>query len=215
MGLFALFYTTFVLGVKGYKGIKDSIEDNSRRGEAEKGGKEVYIGTDGVGRNVKDGRKTMYCHQYLNGYNNKPDYVLKYVGTNEIIRNFSQEDREKTERESLQEANINGYTVHRIEEKFNDHFHDECRGVRYKDIKTGAVYVLRRVNGKNFYMDINTGLLVRPTDKQLAFEKQLELDGRFDLKHDLEEILEKFNSAQILYTPIYGLSFRNDLLTWE
>jgi len=219
MGLFGIVYTAFVLGAKGYMGIKKSINDSNAREKAKNEGKEIYVGEDGIGRCVKDGRPVIHCYEYLNGYNEKPDRVLKYAGTNEIIRNFSEENRKQTQEQSYKIAKEKGYTVYRIGEKFDDHFHDKCRGFRYKDIQTGKIYVIREVCGCKYYMDVKTGLLVRKTDGQIEKEKYNAENNpichKLNQKRDEEHVMENFNKKQLEYSEKYGLSFRNDLFSYE
>ena len=85
---------------------------------------------------------------------------------NGVKRNLSQE---KYNKEPGTVTRIAGYDIHN-----KNHYFKTAIGYRYKDRKNGKIYVIRLLKYNNesfhFYMDVDNGKLVRPTDGQLELE---------------------------------------------
>lgn len=216
-GLFGFLYTAFTLGAKAGMSIKENIENKNYRQEAIQKNEKVYIDSNGYACSTKDGRKVMYANEYLHGYNNLPDKVLKYVDTDEIISNFSKEDREQTETYYYNEAVKLNRTAYRIGGKYDSYCNigvGKPKGYRYKDIKTNAIYVVREFNSMKFYMDIKTGLLVRKTDGQLKLEKEKENKNYYTsdfLKDIKENTMKRVNQDLLAFQKKHGsIDYRND-----
>lgn len=216
-GLFGFLYTAFTLGVKAAVSVKENSENNKYKQEAIQKGEMIYINSKGDACSTKDGRKVMYANEYLHGYNNPPDKVLKYVGTDEIIRNFSKEDRDETEIYFYNEAKKLNRTAYRIGGK-NDNYCNvgvgKPKGYRYKDMETGDIYVIREFNGIRFYMDINTGLLIRKTDGQLKREEKYgKPEDKLSplLKDIVNNTMKTANQDLLAYQKKYAsIDYRND-----
>lgn len=215
-GLFGLLYTAFTLGTKAGMSIKENIENENYRQEAIQRNNSIYIDSKGNACSTKDSKKVMYANEYLHGYNNPPDKVLKYVDTGEIIRNFSEEDRKQTEVYYYNEAKKLNRTAYRIGGKYDNYCNvgvGKPKGYRYKDMATGAIYVVREFNGMRFYMDIKTGLLVRKTDGQFKREEERKNKNYYksDFLRDIKEnTMERINQDLIAYQKRYGkIDYRN------
>lgn len=216
-GLFGFLYTAFTLGTKAGMSIKENIENKNYRQEAIQKSEHIYIDSKGNVCSTKDGKKVMYANEYLHGYNNLPDKVLKYVDTDEVIINFSKEDRERTEAYYYNEAKKLNRTAYRIGGKLDNYCNageGKAKGYRYKDISTGAIYVVREFNGIRFYMDIKTGILVRKTDGQIKLEKEKESKNYYlsDFLRDIKEnTMKRINQDLLVYQKRNGIiDYRND-----
>ena len=109
-----------------------------------------------------------YCKTEIDG---NGDLVQKNK-YNKIVRNFSEEKR-------MEEASSSNTTVIRLSEKNLTHsLLKEPGGIRYKDKKTGQIYVIRAfrvdVNEKEghcvyFYMRESDAMLERVTDGEIKY----------------------------------------------
>lgn len=171
--MFGLFYSLFVgLGMAGEKGAEKIISEKDRA-EAKTAGKEIYSDWGGTQRLVDTNEKIEYT-TLRNG-----DRVLKTCGRkSRILRNFSQEELDRQIKRNIEYAKRNGkstYCITVTSVNKADHTQRQfgletqsnaTRGRRYKDFNTGNVYVIRELNDKYYFMDVNTQLLVRETDFQ-------------------------------------------------
>lgn len=174
--MFGLFYYIAVglgLSLEKASDYKFSQEDRER---ARKKGQETYLDNRGRRRLVSTNER-VHETTLSNG-----DRVLKYYNKKDIIHNYSDEKykkgMEKNKREALQKGKstycITVCGVPRADhtEVFyrNDNGYvrnpEEIRGYRFKDFKTGNIYVIRKVKGRYYFMDITNGHLVRETDYQ-------------------------------------------------
>lgn len=141
----------FGLGVLTYGSIKDSDSDNKSRSKALQEGKRDYIDHQGHTRDVHSNHKILYWTD--NNYN-----TTRYDLDNHTESNITMENDAKKAKE-------NGCSTVRL--GLDNHYKDYCQGIRYKDIKTGMIMVIRSFNGQEFYMDITTAKFIRPTDSTL------------------------------------------------
>lgn len=82
-----------------------------------------------------------------------------------------------------------------------DHFFITAIGHRYEDRATQKVYVIRNLKYNNkqflFYMDVETGLLIRPTDGQLEIEKEAKKQNKEYFTNDyFKKMIEYFNNKR-------------------
>lgn len=216
MGLFGLFYAGFVGIAKMYKSINNDAIDMKIRSDAKNTNKEHYIGADNELHLTKDGKKIMYTTEYTRGVKNEGDKVLKYVDSGEIIKNYSKDIREKRENEAYNEAIKKGYSTYRLGGSCENYNRNECKGYRFKDINNGKIYVIRLVNDEDYYMDIETSLLVRHTDEFLERLKIYKETGHIRYQAYLINkklnTFEFFNTQQLEYIKKYGKkNYRNSL----
>ena len=120
-------------------------------------------------------------------------------------RNLSQE---KYDKEPGSVTRLAGYDVHN-----KSHYLKTAIGHRFKDRKNGKIYVIRYLkynnNYFNFYLDVETGKLVRPTDGQIKLEKGAKENNKeYYTEEDFIKIIEYFNS-RIDDSRIYKL-YRNE-----
>lgn len=122
----------------------------------------------------------------------------------DIIRNFDEEKRLSKIDGSVIE--LTGYSV-----SDSGRRRYEADGCRYKDKKNGKIYCVRSVQYDKykyalFYMDVNDGKLIRPSDTQLKIDKELMENGKSYLTNEeYRKIIEKENNK--FRNPKYPIEF--------
>lgn len=176
--MFGLFYTIAVgLGFAVEKGAEAIISQKERE-EARQKGKLTYRDDNNKLRLVETNERVADT-TLMNG-----DHVLKYDGCNRgrIIRNYTQEkyeyELERNRREAIRKGKSTycitvlgvpkaNHTRSRLIDDNGNYIDNTNRlGYRFKDFKTGDVYVIRKIRDRYYFMDVNTGYLVRETDYQ-------------------------------------------------
>lgn len=210
--MFGLFYSIAVgLGLAVDSGAKAIISHQDRE-KARQEGKLTYYDENNKLRLVKTNERVADT-TLRNG-----DHVLKYDGCNHgrIIRNYTQEkyeyELEKNRREAIREGKST-YCITITGIPKADHteplYKDdngyvknpkEIMGFRFKDFKTGDVYVIRKIKGRYYFMDITNGHLVRETDYQ---KKQTSEYTEYDKKNYPGVNITEFNLKKERYKNDY------------
>lgn len=162
--MIGIIYSLFSLGVKGGNKVKENIDDTKSREEAKRNGDLTYYAKGGQ-HLVSNGR---LIHK---GRNSQGDEVIEDMYNDHVYVNLSEKKRKEIINEALKE----GRTVidkgsHDITNPFYANFKDKWwfgrydLNVRFIDIKTNRYFRIVCINGYDFYMDIETGLLVRKSD---------------------------------------------------
>lgn len=137
MGLFGLFYTAFGLGCKGAMGIKNSIEDSENRTKYRDNECNTYLDHNMTRRDLRTNHRMSVERSY------KGDLWLKDCETGHYVRNLSDERAEQQyQMEKAKAARGESDRTH-IKYGKNEHYNDTIAGYRYKDFKTGKLYVVR------------------------------------------------------------------------
>lgn len=152
----------------------------------------TYVDINGQSRLIVNDELVFYVWQ--NG-----DYVLKNIHGH-IYKNFSQEKRIKQIKENEQIALRNNESTYCIDENIHDKNWTK-KGKRFKDFKTGDVYIIRYINYKYYYMRLSDAMLIRKTDWQIAYDEKRK-DDKFWFK-DID--IEAFNKKQKTITDEYAL----------
>lgn len=185
--------------------LKESIENAECKKKYANSDGLTYIDSKGRSRLVSNNKLVFYTHD-KNG-----DYILEDIG-GYVYKNFSEEERQEQKNINVDTAIKNGKSTYCEDE--NEHKKDwYCKGRRFIDLKTGERYVIRCIQGKYYYMDISTGLLVRKTDKQLEEERDRSEEWAYNCKEiDMDKFNEKqkeINDKTMLYRD-YDYNFRCD-----
>lgn len=176
--MFGLIYSLIVgTGLEGHS-IMDKVENDNRRVNNVDPDEMTYLDTKGKTRFVSDNKQAFY--QTING-----DMCLVDAKGN-IRKNCTADKREEKRNASYEKAIANGETTYCIDER--EHRFEHPQGQRFKDLKTGDVYLIRRIRGKYYYIDFKTGDVVRKTDDQLKEDKILGTTP-----HEID--IEKFNKT--------------------
>ena len=190
-------YGLFVLVVNGIifsiNNIKNKKFNEKQKEEARKKNQDFYIDYQGNSRNIINDRSQFWI------VNENNEQVLMDVNTGNVVRNLAQEKREKEIRESYETAIKNGNSVYCInpDNGIKYGYREKIVGKRYKDLKEPKIYVQRTLNGKTYYMNIDTFVVERLTDYELKVGK----------KEDKEE-LERINNL-LNITPYESAKYRN------
>ena len=196
--MFGLIYTIIAsIGIY-FNSIKNNIENEKNKIKYRHKDGLTYTDIKGHSRLLSNNKLVFYT------YDKNGDYILKDIDGH-IYRNFSKEQREKEFNERKEEAIKNGATTYCIDD--DPHRNDwTCKGKRFRDFKTGDIYIIRSLNCKYYYMDISTGLIVRKTDWQ---RKRDEEYLRKNIKTFNKEIdINEFNKKQMTIQD-KGMLYRN------
>lgn len=126
----------------------------------------TYIDQYATTRSIKD---NSYVRISRNAYG---ETEVKY--SDGTIRNLKQEENDKKPGSVTE---LTGYSS-------NDHavYMKEAIGKRYKDRKNGRIYVIRNLEYNNnwfsFFVSIDDGSIVRPTDGQYELERRAKENGK-------------------------------------
>lgn len=140
---------------------------NNERIAASKDG--TYVDYKGVTRLVKNGHIVDIESDYDRGcrlvdITMNPHKVIKDIGAEKADKEFITE-REKYFKKLREKGKFDtppeSTTTYDV---YNRHTYDEVKGVRFKDFKTGALYIKVKYDRFWWYMDVNTKKLVRLTD---------------------------------------------------
>lgn len=137
MSLFGLFYTIFGVGCKGINDIRNAMEDNDRKIRYRNSETNTYYDHDMNKRDLSNNH-IMVTEKDCNG-----DVWLKDTQTGRYTQNITAGRVEQKYQEEKAKA-LRGESD-RTHFKYGDNEHrkDEFPGIRYKDFKTGKLYVER------------------------------------------------------------------------
>lgn len=189
--MFGILYTLFGLGVSGGNKIKKGIESDRNKERAIKSGDLTYYGRKG--EHLVSNDKLIH-----HGYNSRGDEVIQDMRSGKVYHNIT----DKKRREIIDKAKNEGKTVidkgsHDYSNPFYTDFKDRWwfgrydLNVQFIDIKTKTYFRRVCINGYYFYMDIETGLLVRKSDPYIDTYRT------GDLSED--EIITIFNRRQLSF----------------
>lgn len=188
--MFGILYTLFGLGASGGNKIKEGIEDEKNRNIAKKNGRLTYYGKGGE-RLTSNGKLISYSSiNYPNG-----DNVIRDMHTGKIYINLSENKRQ----EIMDKAKKEGRTVvNKGSCSYDNPFYEDFKSkwwygdngfdVNYIDIESKKYLRLICINGYYFYMDIDTGFIIRKSDPYSDKHQTGNLSE--------EEIIELFNKRQ-------------------
>lgn len=212
--MFGIIMAVVSLGHATIDGIKKVREDSYaiKRAQERKANGADYTNTYFDWRGV---RKDLDTHQYREVDPELVEHYGKdqcmYDINGNVVRNFSEERRAKKYKDAQNMALATGRTVVLYRDGngvYNGKTHREfggdgyCEGPQFKDLKTGEMYVARRlfVKGKDktdmgciyYYMTLD-GLLVREADSIIKKRKQNEIKVSKETSLDF---IKQFNEKQ-------------------
>lgn len=158
-GIFYMFYNTlFGTAAK----ISTKYNNVKNKQEAEKRGYIIYHDHDNQLRLVSNDKQV-----YITTKNNHKVITDLYNG--KVYKDITEEN----ERRKIKNAQLNNetvivdYKIWKNVNNYNDKHWYKCHILPcYKDIQTGNLYIDVRINGINFYMDVESGYIVRPKDNE-------------------------------------------------
>lgn len=139
MSLFGLFYTVFGLGCKGISSIKNTLEDEENKKLYRDNECNTYLDHNATRRDLNTNHRMSIEYAY-NG-----DIWLRDSETGKYVRNLTDERAErKYQAEKAKVACGESDRTH-IQYGTDEHRKDTFPGYRYKDFKTGKLYVARKM----------------------------------------------------------------------
>lgn len=221
--MFGLLYSLFVGGAHVVKGIQDTIENEEYKQKYCDDNAGTYHDNKMRMRDQKTGRIVSYEKDRRTG-----EVWLRDSLTCQRIRNITQDETER-HYEDERRKYLNGATARTYVQYGKDnHRNDKCRGIRYKDLENGKLYVAREIPGGYYYingeecyagttinclMDLQTYQYVRPTDRMLAYYA-----GKLDKIKALYKAIEKANKEKNKNVQKYEKTKnvnQNDLFWYE
>ena len=146
MGLFGLFYTVFGLGCKGVSNIKNTLKDNENKTLYRDNETNTYFDHNMNRRDLNTNHHMSVQHT-SNG-----DIWLRDSETGKYVRNLTDERAERKYQEEKAKAARGESDRTHIRYGTDEHIQDKFPGYRYKDFKTGKLYVARYMTFTLEYM---------------------------------------------------------------
>ena len=185
MSFFGLVWTLVQGGAIYVDSIRHNIKDNECREKYQVKNTGTYIDSRGQDRDLIT-NKVVYSTELPNG-----DIVFKDKHGN-ITSNVSENIRNANKEESI----FKGKTTYKCGEDFHD-MTKKCCGEYFKDLYNNKVYVIRKVKDLCFYMDSESGLLIRLTDSESKIQKLLkENNCNYKSNSEIDNIISEFNNIQ-------------------
>ena len=181
-----------IMAALGYNAVvsetaREIIEDEESREDAINKGKDLYRNHKGQTLHVKDKKPAVITNIKINGEYHE---VLKYAGTDHIIKDYTEENMIEFRKKNKEFAEKIGASVYLYDKKFycdNDGYYSD----RVKDLKTGDIYFIRDMDIM-FYIDVKTGKYIRPSDIQILYWKYFKYFDEYNYKDSKSfEYIEK------------------------
>lgn len=155
--MFGLFMLILFIIVWITSQVSENNDIRNKRKDAKQHGKDFYL--DRNGSMVDPKSDIPFDYQMING-----DRWKVHAYTRAPIENVSAKCRKETDEKERAEAIAKGKTIYPFEGCDKKHEKDEIKGVRYKDLNTGEIYVRRKFGSNSILLNVRTGLLERPDD---------------------------------------------------
>lgn len=141
-------------------GVREIADNKERKANSTLYDGTVYI--DGKGRERwYENNRQVYIGRDMIG-----DFVIKDIQSGYVYRNITEEKSKKDIQEELENYEKNGNTTIclGLDKNYEYNLQGIPKGARFKDIKTGEIYVIRELEGQYYYVNPKTNMLVRRTD---------------------------------------------------
>ncbi len=156
--MFGLFMLILFIVVWFAANIQTNNDVRNRKKRAKEKGQEFYLDRNGTMVDTKT--DVPYDYQKIDG-----DVWKVNAYTRKPIKNMSEERRWSIEEKERKKAIEEGKSIYPFEGEIRDtHSKDKIQGRRYKDLKTGEIYVKRKYNNIVFLFNVNTKKLERIDD---------------------------------------------------
>lgn len=189
MSILGMLYPFYVAGMFAKDGYERSKMNEQSLSDARRDRCETYLFKTSSGW---EQRLTSNNHRSESRMLTNGDRVLYDIDSKVVVRNYSAEQRAENSyinEAKKKEAENEGKTVYLVDRDGHENFYIydpqsrrsvcDVYGMRYKDFKTGQIYVIRCVNDKKsygpyvyYYMNVSTGMFVRKTDGQIEIDKK-------------------------------------------
>lgn len=165
----------------------------------------MYISKDGLtyidsrGRMRLTSNNHIVVHATQNGH-----HVLKDLKTFQIIRDYTQERKTIEYNRSKNKALAENKSIFCID--FDMHKTDKLKGMRYQDINTGEIYVIRQIGKYRipFYMNMK-GELVCIVDENWRYHQMVSKDIQIDIIQEIKKHYEYYKDKPLWNTTLNHL----------
>ena len=196
IGALLIFGCLGAAAVSGFKGWMDDAAGYERGKEREARGENpwgTYRDGHGCNRDLRTGEYRNVTYDYETGDTILRGQYQKFVG------NLSEEWRQKRYQELKNNHPDWQTAMYYGELKKSIEWTRNCvTGCKWKDLRTGTIYVARTYDNISFYMNMTTGEFVRVSDSQILNNKRIEdeyaargLDPSSNLGYATEERISK------------------------
>lgn len=194
--MFGLIYSLAVgLGLVGHT-IKENAENDYRRVNNVSPDGVTYTDAKGRTRIVENNEIAVY------GTVKGGDFCI-IDGKGRIYKNFTQEKKDKIRDRYYKKAIENNLSTYCLGD--DEHRFEDKKGKRFKDMKTERIYLIRRINFKCYYVDFETGEIVRKTDsQQKKDDEHFANHGWTSFEIDINEYNEKYKGTWFDWCSITG-----------
>lgn len=191
--MLGIFFAATALIASGFNSLGNWLDDENTRLKAKNAGRKYYYDKRSCMREV-DTNKPVYFYTNMDG-----DYVQTDPRTGTVVRNITQEKNAKREAELKQIALDKGYETYQIGGKFEDHSLDKCKGFRYKDIKTGDIYVIRSIRKSYYYLRVKDGQFIRELERNPSSSYFHSRNNDIDDYNFAENYIKEINKKNMEY----------------
>lgn len=142
-------------------GVKDIVENNERKETCSLYDGTVYIDNRGRDRWSENNRE-VYIGRDMMG-----DFVIKDLYSGYVYRNISEEENRIDMQEEIENCKKNGNTTVclGLYRNYKGNILGITQGARFKDIETGAIYVIRKIKDQYYYVNPSSLTVIRRTDR--------------------------------------------------
>lgn len=202
--MFGLYMLGLYLIARVISCVIDCKTDIDSRNKAREEGKKTWVDRHAVTHHVENDEPFMLVTDFKSR-----DVMEINPYTGEKIRNVSQNYREKREREKRAEAISNGMRLYAFEPDNINYSHrtDAIKGIRWKDVYTGDIYVARNYNTADvLFLNLKTGL----------YDYYDDLYSENMTKSEMQHKIDTINQGQKILIDQFGIGerspiWRNDL----
>lgn len=198
-GLFGALYALGNLFSSGYTSIKDYKRNEENKKKYYSPETNTYIDCKGISRDIK-------TNEPMRSWINHNGEVVVIDKNGREVRNLT---NERFEKQYIEGKNKGLKAVPYGLDKHDDIIREKVCGQRYKDTTSGKLYVVRLLDGHSYYMDIETGYLVSPSDYELRsqyWEKEYNSIFYKDEKYFEDYIIEFNNNQDKIKEKPYSIS---------
>ena len=152
---------------------------------------------DGLTYVDNNGRMRLLSNNHIVAFDKyQGDEVLRDLKTYEIVKNYTQEKREIERQVSQSKAIQESKTIYCID--FDEHRNDKIKGMRYQNLETGEIYVIRQIGRYRIpiYMTLD-GKLVKLVDKNWRYHQMVSKDIDIDIKEEVRKHNEEYKDQPL------------------
>lgn len=175
--MFGLLYSLLTGGACCVKGVRDAIENEQYKQKYHDDSTGIYYDRNMKKHDKNTGRIVTYQQD-----NKTKDMWVVDAETCKPLRNITMDEAEMHYLEEKQKFLAGKTNKTYVRYGRDEHRYDKCVGIRFKDLATGKLYVMRKIIERDPYskkityrdvcsclMDMDTGEYIRPSDSDIFY----------------------------------------------